>query len=341
MKTMTCVAALLLLLPLALPVHAEEEDEPEEPPKQEKPKLPWDLDAIRDSFAWGMAFTYDHERTGKPKDQLRYEFMDNVDGEVSKLRVQISEKGVEKPDKRKSISWEAHIDDLTDFLERATVTQAELSLGDKKYSCSVLSQSEGEDRDKVTRTAWYAKEVPGLWVRYLFERSKSVETYTLTKAEPMYHNPGWKLSQIASALKDGVSAKYKVTTDKGDVTYVLQAFGESTETEFKETVTTFDKDGKQTGEPKSVTAYWGRYFRNFLYLRAASKMSDTSVEIGGEKIACLKVTQEETFEGGTQITDTLLSPKHPGIAIGRVVTTKTKDSETRRIVELVELKIGK
>lgn len=339
MKSMMLTPALLVLLTVSFHVRAE--DEPEEP-RPAKPALPWDVAAMKEAFAFGQSLTYDHERTGKPKDQIRYEFKDQGGDEMSMQRFPIDAKGEEKADKIKFKLWKDHVDDLTDFLEKAAVTQEELTLGDKKYTCTVLKQSEGEGLDKVTRSAWYAKELVGFWVKYLFEREKSVESYTLVKAQPIYHSPGWKLSEIAPQLKDGAVAKYKITDDKGTLNHMTLEFAECTESGYKETVTVFDKDGKPVGEPKKSEVLWARYGRNFIFACATCTMSETEFELAGTKFPGRKFTTlTKSASGETQTLEVVTSAKHPGIFISRKSALKSAQGETWRLYELVELKIGK
>ncbi len=322
--------AALLLLP-AFWVRAQD--------KPQNPKLPWELSAIQDAWAWGVAITYDHEQTGEAKTQVRYELCDGANGEVSKVRTVIYGKDDEREDMRTFVTWQAHYASLTADFANATESDEDLKIGETTYKCRCLAS--GKDAKALSRKVWYAKEVPGMWVKYFVEREKSTETFTLVSTAALYHNPGWAPSDIAKSLKAGATFKYRYTDEKGAVTYFLIAFTQCNDKGYTEVITYYNKDGLQDGKPESQKALWSRHARTFAFARSLYEASEATAQVGEEKLECVNLTLEETRGDAARVVVTTLGKKIPGAIIARRTSIKSKDVEFKTAIELVEYRIEK
>ncbi len=308
---------------------------------QDSPKsqLPWELSSIQDAWAWGVAITYDHEKTGEAKTQVRYELFDGANGLLSKVRTIVHGKDDEREDTRTFVTWQAHYDSLTADFAKATVNEEALKIGEVSYKCICLTS--GKDANVQSRKVWYAKEVPGMWVKYFVEREKSTETFTLVSTAALYHNPGWAPSDIAKSLKAGATFKYRYTDEKGAVTYFLLAFTQCNDKGYTEVTTYYNKDGLQDGEPESQKTLWSRYARTFAFGCTLYKTGEATVQVGEEKLECVNLTLEETRGDATRVVVTTLSRKLPGAIIAHRTSIKTKDAEFKTSIELVEYRIEK
>jgi hypothetical protein len=311
----------------------------QDPPKKAAPKLPWELLAIQEAWAWGVAITYDHEQTGLSKTQVRYELSDGANGEISKVRTVIYAKDDEREDTRTFVTWQAHYDSLTADFMGAAESDEDLKIGEITYKCRCFTS--GKDAKALSRKVWYAKELPGMWVKYFVERDKSSETFALAGTAALYHNPGWVPSDIAKSLKAGATFKYRYTDEKGAVTYFLLAFTLCNDKGYTEVITYYNKDGLQDGAPESQKSLWSRHARTFAFARTQYKASETVVQVGEEKIECVNLTLEETRGDATRVVVTTLGKKVPGAIIARKTSIKTKDVEFKTSIELVEYRIEK
>lgn len=329
MRTIFSLAALLLLP--AFWVRAQD--------KAQKPTLPWELSAIEDAWAWGVAITYDHELTGEPKNQVRYELCDGANGELSKVRVIVRGPDDEREDTRTFVDWQAHYASLTADFIGAAESDEELKIGETTYKCRCLTS--GKDAKALSRKVWYAKELPGMWVKYVVERDKSTETFTLAGTAALYHDPGWKPSEIAATLKAGAQFKYRYTDEKGAVTFFLLAFTKCNDKGYTEVITYYNKDGLQDGEPESQKSLWSRQARTFAFSRALYKVAEATTQVGEEKIEGITLTLDETRGDATRVVVTTLGKNLPGVIVARTTRIKTKDVEFKTAIELVEYRIEK
>ncbi|MCC6148934.1 MAG: hypothetical protein IT461_01675 [Planctomycetes bacterium] len=331
MRTIFCVAALLML---AASVQSQDK------PAARKAVLPWDVAAVKAAWAWGLVLTFDHEQTGKPSERVRFEFAEEGQDGLSKLRTLISAKGEESADKPKYLTWEQHLESLTEHFGAAAATDEELKLGETTYSCRCLTAPADEATGVLKRRAWFCADVAGMWVKYEIERKDGVETWRMNARDTVYHDAGWRLSEIAPALKKGATFKYRYIDERGIASTFALTISEGNDEGFKEVITYFDRAGKQEGESVSSRVLWSRYEKGFLFAKSEYQLTTSTLEYAGQKLECSLLTFSEARGDAARVVITTLSRKHPGMIVARHTSIKSKEMTLSTRIELQEFKIG-
>ncbi len=331
MRSIFCLAALVMLA-----ASVQSQDKPAAP----KAGLPWDVAAIKAAWDWGLVLTFDHEQSGKPAERVRVEFAEEGQDGLSKLRTVINAKGEESADKPKYLTWEQHLESLTEHMSGATATDEELKLGETTYACRCLTAPANEASGVLKRRAWFCAEVVGMWVKYEIERKEGIETWRLAARDTVYHNVGWRLSEIAPALKAGATFKYRYTDETASTSTFSLTITEGNDEGFKEVITYFDRAGKQEGESVTSRVLWSHYEKGFLFAKASYQATSSTLEYAGQKLECSMLTFSESRGDAARVVITTLSKKHPGVIVARHTSIKSKDVKLSTRIELLEFKLG-
>lgn len=300
--------------------------------------LPWDKAEVRASMPWGMVFTYEVQDDTQQKNVLKYEFVPLDEMEVTTTEVRVSSKGLEQREQSRTRKWERHLDDLLDNLKDAAVSTEELTLGDKKYHCKLLTSQQATG---ATARAWFCKEVPGMWLKHeVLKGDNVVVRHVLTGMDTYWVALPWKVNELPTAMKDDARFKYKLHTNSGAY-YLQMDFTAVTAEQYTAKHSRYELDGESIGQPATGEVTWSQHFKNFMVRKAAAKVADSKITVGKDTLDCISITTEES-SGESKRTRTIhLSKKHPGLMTSQVSETITPDKTFKTVWELVEFKYGK
>ena len=332
MRSSICLAALLALLFSAVGAQ--------DAAKSLAPKLPWELPAVREAWSFGLVLTFKFESVGKPAEKHVLEFAEEGADGITKTRT-VSVGGTARAEKPSYMTWEQHMESLTDQLAGAQESEEQLKVGEKTYACKVLTVGPNEATGIRKRQAWFCKDVAGMWVKYVVERKDGVESHTLESIDTLYHNPGWRPAEIAPALRAGATFKYRYTDEQRQVSFFTLSITEGNDEGFKEVIAYLDQNQKPEGEPVSTRQLWQQYARGFMFAKSLYNATESQMEFAGRKLDCVLMTLTETRGEATRVVITTLSKKHPGVIIARHNTIKSGNVTLKTVIELVEMPAAK
>lgn len=340
MRHMTKMVALLLGLLLAASNVMADKAPPREDPKPE-PKadeLPWDVEAIRNLWADGIAFEFDLNVDGVSDGGMCLESENITDKGFLGTTVSRSKDGDVRVEKSKEKTWDEYLGELKKRIKGAAITDEEITVPGGKYACKRYSVAAAAS----TVTYWLAEKVPGMFVkaenRITSEGKEISQCWELADIDvPMVRMP-WTPKQIAESWKDGVKIAYAIEAgpEKGTLTLdvsVADAKGfTASQTE--------EVNGKKSTKENETTT-WAKYLREFSVPRKDAKISEETIETPAGKFECKVVVRVREGETRKTTTTFYFSKNEPGVLVKMVKLEERGEKKETESFTLTELKKGK
>ncbi|CAG0998198.1 hypothetical protein PLCT2_02896 [Planctomycetaceae bacterium] len=340
MRHMTNMVALLLGLLLAASNVMADKAPPREDPKPE-PKadeLPWDVEAIRNLWADGIAFEFELKVDGVNDGGMILESENITDKGFLATTVSISKEGDERVEKSKDKTWDEYLAELKKRFKGATITDETIKVPSGEYACKRYSIPAAGSSVNY----WLCDKVPGMFIkaenRMEKDSTETVQSWELADIDvPMVRMP-WSRKQCAESWKDGVKIAYAIEAgpEKGTLTLDVSAADAKGFTASQ----TEEVNGKKSTKENETTT-WAKYLREFSVPRKDAKISEETIETPAGKFECKVVVRVREGETRKTTTTFYFAKNEPGVLVKMVKLEERGEKKETESFTLTELKKGK